>query len=208
MIRFVKNDEKLNGKLTGLNFLNHVTLKLEVHMKIIFNFLIISFSLFASEESNQQDVDNLLLYETMLERKEQGIELDGEILRQRNHLAGSLGHIADGIKAYLNKDFKEGHIAFIKVKEEESYFALMNEKWYEWAFQKEGYFDKSAMMQLALNRYETHLINPIQEMEWGSVLGIQYYYEEYIRDKPDKLIKFNSWKQSMREKYDKLQPHN
>ena len=84
----------------------------------------------------------------------------------------------------------------------------MNEKWYEWAFQKEGYFDKSAMTQLALNRYETHLINSIQEMEWGSVLGIQYYYEEYIRDKPDKLIKFNSWKQSMREKYDKLQPHN
>ena len=181
---------------------------LEVQMKFIFQFLLISLSLFASEEVNQQDVDNLLLYEAMVKKISNGVEFDYETKLLEKHFDGSLIHIIKGMLAYGKGDKNAGYEAFNKIRENDPLFAFTNEKWYQYATGFSGGVDKKAYDTLAINRYGTYLRDSVEHLESGCCLALESHYRTLIEGDLEKIKEFERWRQSMAVNFDQKAPGN
>ena len=176
---------------------------------ILYCFFFLSISMFAIENLDQQDMDNLLMFEVMVEKKAGGLDFEKEILLLKKQFEdSSLVHIANGILAYKCGDNTSGDKAFSKVTSNDPLFGLMNDKWYEYAVSFRGDINPKTYDILAINRYETHLRDSVEYLEDGCCLGLEWHYQTLIKDDEKKLKEFELWRLSLAAKFDKKSSGN
>ncbi|MCM8531085.1 MAG: hypothetical protein NE330_08000 [Lentisphaeraceae bacterium] len=165
-------------------------------------FLVILIISFISYGQDSQKINDFRLLREMDRTHKVLIDYSAEIERLKESLKGTDLLISfEGLKAYKDNDFAKGRKLFSTIKEESPYFSFATKLW-EAALVDSGYKDKEGLNILVRNIYETHLRDEITDLEFGCVLGIEYYYSELIKDDSEKLKAFKDWRQKLCDEFD------